>query len=942
MRPLLCITAASGPRPDFGFLAAHGYAVTHLPDTTADLGKRLADHAIVIAACETRGTQHARFWWMERELFAFVRGGGRLLFTAPCYGAWSQVWSAFPALVPVTPLMRSACAENFSDRFRWDRGWERPLRSPLVPEPGHPVCAGLRDWPEAYQGAKPGSYNAYDYDRWTPKPHTDVALRTLDGDVALAFMPFGAGRTAFLLADLHDDGGASWASWADSERFWAALLRHLDTKPLRLELAPAAGPALGDSAAWVRALTRGDWTMLADNQLALNVSATPYTREPAAYSDGWFRPVDEEPGIGHAKFYPPATQFDCALSADPVVGGRVVPLAVVPGSRIWRPHLLTQRFRSADGALELEKRTAIADDVVCAELRLVHGDVDAWRLRGWNRHHGFLEGDASGRLLGQVENGICFGVATGGRPHWTLLREAPLRYEAELPAPREGVLTLLFTVAMERATVAARLDAARAAPASVFDSAFHLWDDYFRREVPAFRSEDPEIERLVYGAFLGFRINLYDIPYEPWRDPHSCPSKMHFDPHWEQDDVQAATIGKWLRDPRAIEGQLLGPFRLRLMLNKNAVHGPLDREPQGLVSELQQYSIPLRELYLFDPRPELRRELIAMLLREEAKNEEVTPVDPATGLFCTFNCLGMDDSPRWDLVSPGQKAEWFQTFERGMVTPDVNATIAHRAAFLAELLEAEGDVVRAAEFRARAERRKRLIREHTWSEAAGFFVDRVGGESGCSDVLTPMGFAPLLLGPYDDAVARGVERALEDENTFRTPYVLPTVARSHPKFDANSYWRGAIWPRTNWFAAEALQAAGLREAAATLTRRWLELALKDGADLRENYNPLTGAKKCAHMFTEGLAGIADLYLKNVVGFRPTLSGFDLDPISLTPDTPSFAFGPLRYRGHDVTITWDRSAGRGELLLDRLAQAWTPGARLSIAVPSPAHDPAPTA
>ncbi|MBC8008975.1 MAG: hypothetical protein H7067_02625, partial [Burkholderiales bacterium] len=196
----------------------------------------------------------------------------------------------------------------------------------------------------------------------------------------------------------------------------------------------------------------------------------------------------------------------------------------------------------------------------------------------------------------------------------------------------------------------------------------------------------------------------------------------------------------------------------------------------------------------------------------------------------------------------------------------------------------------------------------------------------------PMGFDPLLLVTVDAEVAAGAARALNDETVFKTPYGLPTVARSHPKFDATSYWRGSIWSRTNWFAVEALQAAGLRAETAELTRRWLALVLKNGSDLRENFNPLTGDAKCATMFTEGLSAVADVYLKNVVGFRPTWAGFDLDPVALDASTPSFSFGPFRYRDHEIAITWDRPTATGELRLGTTPPVpWVPGVRASFAL-----------
>jgi len=944
MVKLLIVTGDVAAVPDFSFLAQHGYEVTQLPDSAPELVDSFSAFQIIILACETRMTQHARIWSHERALSRYVRGGGRVLFCGPSFDAWAYVWSAYPVMVPATPLKRFSSADNFSDRSHWVREKELQKSFRVVPT-NHPAFEGIRDWPAFHQGSRPGSFNAYDFEYWAPKPHTDVALQTEDGQVALSFMAFGAGRTGFLLADLHDDGGANWIDWPDRETFWVSLLEHFHNRILRVERAPvgfipfkpratliprsrfsfARGPRVGNPD-WPQILTRTDWTMLADNQVAVNVSANPICREPEVYSDGWYREALDEPGIGHVKFYPPAHHFDAALSVDFLVDGKIVELRPETGAYRWQPHVVTQRFVNCDGRLLIEKRQCIADDLVCVELRVLRGSFDSARLRGWNRHHGFLRTDENGSLLGQIESGAFFGVAISAPAHWTT-REAPLRYETETTF--NNVIHLAFTVALELPDVEHRLNVFRHEPTSYFAVAFEKWDTLFMEQVPAFRSDDPGVERLIYGAFLGYLLNLYDIPYEPWSAPHSCPSKMHFDPQWEQDDVQAATIAKWLRDPSPISHQLLRPFQLGVVLNANAAFGPVPTERSGgLVGELQQYSIPLRERYLFTRDPALRSAILEALLAEDAANSAHTPVDPATGLLCTYNCLGMDDSPRWDRVSPGEKAEWFQSFARPVLAPDLNATAAHRAAFLAELLAEKSDP-RAATFRQSAMDRQARIREHLWSESVGFFVDRIVGESCPSDVLTPMGFAPLLLGPSD--VAERAVQTLHDEAIFQTPYGLPTVARSHPKFDPTSYWRGSIWSRTNWFAVEALQAAGLKSEAAELTRRWLALVLKNGSDLRENFNPITGEKKCTTMFTEGLAGMADIYFKNVAGFRPTWEGFDLDPIALTHDTPSFSFGPVCYREREITIWWDRLAGYGGIRLDDIEETWPPGVCRSYVV-----------
>ncbi len=50
---------------------------------------------------------------------------------------------------------------------------------------------------------------------------------------------------------------------------------------------------------------------------------------------------------------------------------------------------------------------------------------------------------------------------------------------------------------------------------------------------------------------------------------------------------------------------------------------------------------------------------------------------------------------------------------------------------------------RASAFSDLAGKRKAELREHLWSPEAGFFLDRIAGEEGYSDVITPMGFALL-------------------------------------------------------------------------------------------------------------------------------------------------------------------------------------------------------
>ena len=83
--------------------------------------------------------------------------------------------------------------------------------------------------------------------------------------------------------------------------------------------------------------------------------------------------------------------------------------------------------------------------------------------------------------------------------------------------------------------------------------------------------------------------------------------------------------------------------------------------------------------------------------------------------------------------------------------------------------------------------------ELKWSKAQKFegslFSDRLG----------PTLFYPLIAGAPTPAQAEKVIKNLLDTTLFWGNYVLPTIARDDPEF-GKGYWRGRIWPPTNYLA----------------------------------------------------------------------------------------------------------------------------------------------
>ena len=63
----------------------------------------------------------------------------------------------------------------------------------------------------------------------------------------------------------------------------------------------------------------------------------------------------------------------------------------------------------------------------------------------------------------------------------------------------------------------------------------------------------------------------------------------------------------------------------------------------------------------------------------------------------------------------------------------------------------------------------------------------------------------MIAGIPDEARAKRMIACFLDEKKFWGPYVCPTVSRDNPVFKDQVYWRGFIWPPTNYMVNQALK-----------------------------------------------------------------------------------------------------------------------------------------
>jgi hypothetical protein len=91
-------------------------------------------------------------------------------------------------------------------------------------------------------------------------------------------------------------------------------------------------------------------------------------------------------------------------------------------------------------------------------------------------------------------------------------------------------------------------------------------------------------------------------------------------------------------------------------------------------------------------------------------------------------------------------------------------------------------------------------------------------------------------------------RRLRDPKEFWGEYVLPSISRDDPAFNDpknpdRQYWRGTIWPPTNYLVYQGLKACGFDAVASELAKKSQALFMKAWTNFQtcpENFHPLTG------------------------------------------------------------------------------------------------------
>lgn len=227
---------------------------------------------------------------------------------------------------------------------------------------------------------------------------------------------------------------------------------------------------------------------------------------------------------------------------------------------------------------------------------------------------------------------------------------------------------------------------------------------------------------------------------------------------------------------------------------------------------------------------------------------------------------GQDDLPNYDQAPFNRESG---TLELDCV--DLNSLFALDCECLAEIAAELGLDEDESFFRTRGLEVKKRVNDLLWDKGSGMYKDRCW-DGRMSTHLAASNFYPLLAGIPDAERAGRMLKNLLDPALFWGEFVIPTISRNDPAFADQQYWRGTIWPPTNYLVGQGLRRYGFYQAAAELAQKSMDLFLAtwDTYQLcRENYDSRSGEGGGQRYQSWGplfaLSGVEDFIERDIFG-----------------------------------------------------------------------------
>jgi hypothetical protein len=196
---------------------------------------------------------------------------------------------------------------------------------------------------------------------------------------------------------------------------------------------------------------------------------------------------------------------------------------------------------------------------------------------------------------------------------------------------------------------------------------------------------------------------------------------------------------------------------------------------------------------------------------------------------------GEDDLPNYDGVPFDDRKGTLK-----MNCIDLSSLYALDTEMLMRMAAVLGKKKDAEAFKKEYEAIKAKINQVLWNE--DFYYDRFW-DGKFSTHKAASNFYPLIAGLAEGERVEKLVGHLLSEKEFWGDYVIPTISRDNAAFKDQQYWRGTIWPPTNYLVYQGLKRYGLDKTASEFAVKSAKLFLKSWQELqlcRENYNSITG------------------------------------------------------------------------------------------------------
>jgi glycogen debranching enzyme len=243
---------------------------------------------------------------------------------------------------------------------------------------------------------------------------------------------------------------------------------------------------------------------------------------------------------------------------------------------------------------------------------------------------------------------------------------------------------------------------------------------------------------------------------------------------------------------------------------------PLDANPQEINSVTQPPLLALGVKLIQDTEPDIEwlKECYPFLkgyIEWDLKNRDSN----GSGLVewyieehenCRSGESGMDNSPRFDAATQ-------------LEATDFNAFLSMECEILAGFAKELGLSADAALWKERHEKLNQLINEKLWNDKEKFYFDYDINQNKMSEVMASSGFLPLICGAPSQGQAAKIAAHLNNSQTFKTAFPIPSVAVCCEEYYSKDMWRGPVWININWLIVYGLRRYGFNSEADILAKR---------------------------------------------------------------------------------------------------------------------------